>query len=236
MPRSAVAGPEPELEQQREPAIVGVPVAVVERLLVVGVGAGLQQQPRERELVRMGRRIALAAAERSGQRGERWAEPLPQVAGIRVGAVVEQHTRSLECVAPRSGGTNPGVGEIEQRLPVERAALPVCRLGVAGEQIARGGRVADRGDRMNRRGRELGVGGEELPRLRPPRGVVVAVVQARQAEELVDSSVVVGDRLADRLVGRRARVPLGELDVRLQLAPSSETRTIARRPVGRPRA
>ena len=66
---------------------------------------------------------------------------------------------------------------------------------------------------------------QQLFRLGPAPGVVVAVVQARQAQELVDSCVwvVFWDRLADRLLRRRARVALRELDVRLQLRPARET-------------
>ena len=45
--------PEAVLEQQLEVAVVGREHAVVERLAVVGVGAGVEQQPGERERVRV---------------------------------------------------------------------------------------------------------------------------------------------------------------------------------------
>ena len=220
VPPSAVAGAEPEFEQQLEPAVVAVPVAVVESLPVVGIGAGLEQQPRERQLVRMRRGIALAAAKRPGQRGERRAEALPQVAGVRVRAVVEQYARRRQRVPSGSGGAEARVGEIQERLPAVGAALPVRCLPIAIEQLAGGGRLADRGNRVNRRGRELGMACEELPRPSPAPGVVVAVVETCQAEEFVDERVLAGVRLADRLRGRRARVALRELDVGLQLRPA----------------
>ena len=73
VPPTAVSTPEAELEQQLEPAIVSVPMAVVQRLFVVGVGAVGEQQASERDPVTVSRRIALARSERAGERGERRA-------------------------------------------------------------------------------------------------------------------------------------------------------------------
>ena len=50
------------------------------------------------------------------------------------------------------------------------------------------------------------VGVEQPLAPRPPGRIVVAVVQTRESEELVGERVVVGDRLTDRLLVRRARV------------------------------
>jgi hypothetical protein len=220
VPPPTVAGSETELEQQREPGVVSVPVAVVEGLRVVGIRAGPEQQPSERQLIRVGRRVAVASAERSSERGERRAEPLPQVARIRIGAVVEQDTSRLERVVSRSGGTKPGVCEVQERLPGVRTALPIGRRRIAVEPVAGSGRVSDGCDRVNRRRRELGISCEQLPRPRPPPRVVVTVVQARQSEELVDERLSIADRLADGLGGRRARIALRELEIRLQRRPA----------------
>ena len=72
--------------------------AVVDPLVVVGVGAGFEQEPRELDPVLMRRLpqgpfastvVVFAQAEHSGQRGEDVA-PLPQEARVRVGACCEQ--------------------------------------------------------------------------------------------------------------------------------------------------
>ena len=95
--------PSPNSKQQLEPVLLRVwtPAAVVERLPIVGVSAGLQQQTRQRELLRV-LRDGAAAAQRAGQRGERWDQPLPQVPGVRIGAVLQQQPRDRDRRAARA--------------------------------------------------------------------------------------------------------------------------------------
>ena len=149
VPPTAVTSPEAELEQQLEPAVVSAPMAVVQRLFVVGVGAVGEQQASERDPVTVSRRIALARSERAGERGERRAEALPQEAGVCVRAVVKEHPRGRERVASGMSQTKARVGEIQERLPVVGTALPVHGLRIALEELLRGRGLADGGDRVD---------------------------------------------------------------------------------------
>ena len=88
-PRPAVALAEAVLEQQHEVPVVLAELPVVQRLPVVGVGPRGQQQFGQREPVRVVRLVVLAAAQRAGDRGERRVQPVPQVTGVGVGAVVQ---------------------------------------------------------------------------------------------------------------------------------------------------
>jgi hypothetical protein len=94
VPRAVLVGAEAELDQQPQVPVVGLELAVVQRLAVVGVGARLEQHPREREPLRVRRLVApvLAATESAGQRRER-VGAFPEVARVRVRAVVEQQPR-----------------------------------------------------------------------------------------------------------------------------------------------
>ena len=135
-PRPAVALSEPELEQQHEVGVVGLEHAVVEGLAVVGVGAGFEQQAGEgaaRAGGGAGRRSALPAAERAGERGERRGEPVPEVAAVGIGAGVEQQPGDAEDGGLVRGAVESGVGEVEQRRPTERPALSPGGAPVASE-------------------------------------------------------------------------------------------------------
>jgi hypothetical protein len=74
LPRAAVAGAEPVLEQQLQVRVVRLEHPVVEGLRVVGVGAGVEQQPAQRLPVRVAGLpppAQLTVAEHSGQQRER---------------------------------------------------------------------------------------------------------------------------------------------------------------------
>ena len=51
VPGAAVTRAQPELEQQLDPGVVGIPLTVVERLRIVGVGPVLEQQPGQSQAV-----------------------------------------------------------------------------------------------------------------------------------------------------------------------------------------
>jgi hypothetical protein len=66
---------------------------------VVRVGARLEQYAGQRLCVRMPRlpdRAELPLAEDAGQHGKRRRQAVPQVPGVRVGAVTEQHPGGAE--------------------------------------------------------------------------------------------------------------------------------------------
>ena len=131
-PWTAVAASEPELEQQHEVRVVGLEHAVVERLPVVGVGAGFEEQASERQRVRVVRlrvRSALATAERAGERGERRGESVPEVARVRVGAGVEELPGDGQHVGLVDGGIEPRVGEVQRAAPTRRDRPRAGRRG-----------------------------------------------------------------------------------------------------------
>ena len=72
-PRTALLLSQAVFERRAQVIVVVLEVTVVERLRVVGIGAGLEQQPRERIALRMRRLIrpVLAPSERASQGGER---------------------------------------------------------------------------------------------------------------------------------------------------------------------
>ena len=121
-PDPAVTGTQPVLEEQLQVAVVPSEHPVVERLPVVRVRAALEEEPGQRlplGVPRLAARALLALAEAAGQRGERRGQALPQVAGGRVGAGVEEQPGRRDGVALR----DPGVDEVDQGYPAERAAV-----------------------------------------------------------------------------------------------------------------
>lgn len=71
---------------------------VVEHLCIHGIGAPFDQQGCKRFRMRVREAITLALTDDAGQRGER-VVPVIIEPGIRVGAVVEQQPRDVQCVA-----------------------------------------------------------------------------------------------------------------------------------------
>ena len=121
-PDAPVPGTQAVLEEQLEVAVVPPEHPVVERLPVVRVRAAVEEEPGQRLPLRMPRlapRTLLALAEAAGQRGERRGQPLPQVPRGRVGTRVEEQPGGGDGVTLG----NPGVDEVHQRHPAERAAV-----------------------------------------------------------------------------------------------------------------
>ena len=137
-PRPAVAGAQAVLEQQLEEVVVGAEHAVVQRLPVVGVGAGLEQQAGDGDGVLVRRLIAFAAAQGTGERGERCRQAAEEPAVVRVGAGLEQGPDRAQPVGAR--GPHPAVGRVHQGRPAEDAGGSL-RVGAGGEQPAQGGVV-----------------------------------------------------------------------------------------------
>ena len=171
VPGPAPVGAEPELDEEAEVAGVGLELAVVERLAVVGVGAGLEEQAGQGQCLAVGRLVGLvlSPAEGAGEGGE-GVVAVPEVAGVGVGAGVEEEPGDGQRVVAGRVAVDAGVGEVEQRLPVERAAGAVGEPGrragtsvaatsptAAAVQIeapaARGGRPAGPGPPRGGRGR-----------------------------------------------------------------------------------
>jgi hypothetical protein len=220
-PRPAVARAEPVVEQDLEPRVVGRERPVVERLPVVRVGTRLEQHRQQRRHVAVRRlvRVVLPAADRTGQRRERRHEPLPQVAGVRVGALRQQQPRDGDRIVAGWVALDAAVGQVEERLPAMRAARRARRRGIAREQ--RGGRrdISDRGRDVDRTGRQRRVRLEQRTGVIAPRGIVAAVGQTGEAQELPRRRLVAGAGGRRRLVGRAA-VPVDHLEVADEARPA----------------
>ena len=161
---------EAELEQQLQMIVVRPEHPVVQRLSVVGIGAGGSN--------------SRASGSACGCRGclpgpcspspntpvstVNGRQPEPQVAGVRVGTGVEQQSRAAQEPAPRvRRAVHPGVRQVQQRRPTVRPGRPGRRPRV-GRQVARDrvrvGRGRRRGDAA---ATSSGCRGQQLSRARP---------------------------------------------------------------------
>jgi hypothetical protein len=96
-PRPAARPPEAVGQQQLQVVVVRTEVAVVDRLVVVGVRPGLEQQPGQGRRFRVRRLVGRVLAVAEGARqGREQVCAVPQVAGVRIRAVLKEH--------PRDGG------------------------------------------------------------------------------------------------------------------------------------
>jgi hypothetical protein len=175
------------LEQQFEVIVTGMEVTVVERLAVVRVGAGVEQEARQRMRMCVRRLVVavLAFAEGTGQGRKRRYIAMPEEAGIRVGAVRQQGPCRCQGRVLGVHGIQAGVAGVEQRLPAVRTAALVHQGRVGGEMGFERQHVAsDRGGEhigafeLPMRGEQ---GASSLQPLRPP----IAVHQAGVAKELI---------------------------------------------------
>ena len=116
--------------------VTGLEHPVVERLAVVRIGAGLQEQAGEGERVRvpgLADRAQFPLAERPGQHRERGGQAVPEVAGVRISAGVQQEPCGSQDGILTDLRVVPGVGQVEQRLPPERAALAAGLARIGGQ-------------------------------------------------------------------------------------------------------
>ncbi len=147
-------------------------------------------------------RAALARAEHAGQHGERGGQPVPEVAVVGVGAGVEQRPGGPQHGVERHVGVVAGVGEVEQRRPPVGAAVRPRLRGVGREPPADLVGVGDGGRREDVGPRHLGTGGQQPAGTGVALGVVLAVGEAGQPQELRRRVVQLADGvgLAGQLV------------------------------------
>lgn len=146
----------------------------------------------------------------------------PQVAGVRVGAGIQQEPGHLQRRVARVAAVHAGVGQIEDRLPPVWTALLAGLVGFDGQQLARRRDVADGGGGVDGGGRQVWVLLEQGPGTLASGGVVAAVGQARKPKELVDQRRVGESGFADGLAVRVAGQAADGLDVAGQLRPGRE--------------
>ncbi len=190
-------------------------LAVIQQLPVVRVGARGQQQLGERERVRV--LVLVVATQRAGRRCIRRVQAVPQVAGVRIAAVLQQRAGRAERGFRADPRIVPGAREVQQRLPSVRAALAAGQRWIGRDLrpdrclVPGGGRDVDAG------AGQVGVGGQHPGRSVPAGGLVVAAeAQAGERKEFIRRSGGLVD-----LVGEPA-VPLDHLQVLLQPRPGGE--------------
>ncbi len=117
------------MDELKPPQHAAIEVQVVGHLVVVGIGAAPQQQPRQRLARGVRRAIFLAFADHPDQGGV--ARVTRREEGVGVGAGVEQRRGDGHRVGLRRRQRQPGVAQVQQRLPplgaqvaVEVAAVP----------------------------------------------------------------------------------------------------------------
>ena len=158
----------------------------------------------------------LPAAERSCQRGERGGQTLPQIAGVGVGAGLEQQVDAREARPVRRVVGDPGVAGVEQRWPVIRTASPVGGGGILDQELSQVDARSGRGGGVEVGPGQLGLLGQERGRRLDPFPTVGPVGQTGQPEQLLGR---VGSL---RQPVRVAPPGLDHPQVRTQLRPAGE--------------
>ncbi len=149
---------------------------VVERLRVVGACAALDQQGGERLGLRVRRLNPFAQANDTGQDFER-VVPSVVPAGVRVGAPIEQCSRNLQRMRVAPGQAR--IGQIEERLPAQRAAFAVGGSGIAGQTPFDLGEISGRHGDVQIFGADIGP-----PREHALRGSPIALPRCRPQYDL----------------------------------------------------
>jgi hypothetical protein len=140
-PGTTVAVAQPVVQQEDQMAVIGAELAVVQHLAVIGIGAGVEEERGQREGVRVLGLVTFAAAERPGQGRERRDKPMPEVAGVRIGAMFQQQPGGAQGGGLADRRVVAGVCEVEQRLPSVRAALASGERRIILQQGTHGGPV-----------------------------------------------------------------------------------------------
>ena len=120
-PRPTVLRSQTEVEEEAEVLVVGLEVAVVEGLRVVGIGSRFEKQASQPGCVLMGWLVSgvLAQPEGAGEGSERIGA-VPQVAGIGICATLDEQPSAGEARS-FAGIGNSGEGDIKQWGPLEDA-------------------------------------------------------------------------------------------------------------------
>ena len=178
-------------------------------------------------------RPALAFAEHAGEHGERRRQPVPEVAGVRIGPGVEQPAGrrehgvggDLRIVARRRRGRTSGS---HRYGPPSRRA----RRGSAASRRSQRGRVGHGGGDVQTSSPTIsGCPASSSARLGPRArsAVVVVVAQAGETQERGRPDPPVRTRPC----GREPAVARDDLDVALQAGPARRSRSGGRRPAAR---
>jgi hypothetical protein len=119
-PRPAACCAEPVGEKKLEVVVLGPEVAVVDRLIVVRIGARLKEQRRESAATRGAGLVRgiLAIADRGRERCEQ-VGAVAEIACVRVGAVIEQKPRDGNVRVAGIVADDARVRDVEDRLPGE---------------------------------------------------------------------------------------------------------------------
>ena len=172
-PGTTVAGAESIPEHQLQMVVTRLEHPVVQRLPVIRIGTGVEQDGGERVFVDVGRltdRPLLTLTEGTGERRERSRQPGPEVARIRVRAMAQQQPRRFEHGIHRDVRVVAGKRQVQQGRPSVRAAIEAGQARIGSEHPPRRGDV-----RRDRRGldappRQLGIVSQDPVGARPPSG------------------------------------------------------------------
>ena len=192
LPRAGSGVGQTVREQQLQMGIVTTEHPVVEGLVINRMCTPVQEQGREiggEGMTGLTSGPLLTFTEHPCQRGKRCRHPAPQIAGVGIGAGVEQQRGSGKRLFP--GGGAACVAEVQQRLPTERSAL-LGNVGAGTEVTCQRIWIGRRGGGPDVGIHQLRRGAERVRGRRPPRWRVgVGVVKYREAAESVRGRQVV---------------------------------------------
>ncbi|MDQ1417459.1 MAG: hypothetical protein QOF81_3072 [Acidimicrobiaceae bacterium] len=163
-------------------------------------------------------RSQLALAENARQHGEWRREGVPEVAGVRVGARIQEQARRTKHGRLGDRWIVAGIGQVVQRLPPVGTSLPAGRRGIALEDTAQRRNVTGYRRHIDVPLADLGVLGQQRSPFDPLGRTDVFVAEASQAQEPVGE--IAG--FAGRPAGREAAVSLDDLDVTLEARPTGK--------------
>ncbi|SKS39864.1 Uncharacterised protein [Mycobacteroides abscessus subsp. abscessus] len=121
-------------------------------------------------------RPLLALAEHSGQRGEGSGHPTPEVSRVGVGAGIQQQARGGQGVVSGAGQRGAAVAQIHQRKPSVGPAAVRCQVRLHFQVPGECGGIGGGRGRPDMPVHECRIGGDEVGRRLPARGLVVRVV------------------------------------------------------------
>ena len=199
--------PQPMFQQHGETLATRREHGVVERLTVVAIGPGVEQQPGKRDALLVRRlvdRSHLALAEGTGQR----REPVlasPHVVTVRVGAAFDEQPRDGQ--RRLAGQVEARIASVEQRLPVEVTAASMYQGRIRVEESGHGRHVACARCGPDIPGAERGVALQHLARTFDVLGQVRLEVGETAKQEEVREASRMGDVGFELPPGGKAVLP-----------------------------